>query len=405
MQKLITLFLSCLTAISLSAQDDMNLVSSKCSEIVNKYLSSKTWLERSKYIIQRPNTLEMMEKRYDERNFELELLDSTSWVFNAKRSFENNNDPWLKVKGVNNYFRKKLTIKFGNNQSNTTTFLIKNTNNSLSIDWEASVGVSEASMDAFDTRKKKEYTMMRVFMKIEDNSFNKNDLQDYFFVRINQDGDAVSKEAVVFKDSENGKKLFDILADGQWHTKVIWIKYFDCLNKDQNSFNKTVNNIRLIGYINSIDNDNWIIEPDASGKDSKIQLEDPNLSNEIKKYENYLKADALITNPPLKIKTLNAARVEYYEKQVVLYGYLSIDSYYNYGYRDSEITHYSFDLNDKEFGSVQVYMRKVISKNLFDQLTTKKALAVKVTAIPYKIKQESNFGDVLLEGLSVEVIE
>jgi hypothetical protein len=364
-------------------------------------------MERTKSVINRTKTLDLMEERYSEKFFEKDLKDSSSYLFNLRKAFQTNTDPWLKVKGVNNYYRKKLTFNFGQNLASTETsqYFVRGANNSFLVDWEASLSLSDLPLDNFDTRKKKDYVMMRVYMKIEENFRNKSDMPEYFCVRINQEDDKVSKEAIIYKNSENGMKLYDVLLDGKWHTKVIWVKYFDCLSKNSKSYKETINDNRLIGFVNSIEADNWIIDNDPSGKEVKFNLEDPNLSTEIKKYENYLKAQDIINNPPLKLKTLNAAKVEYYEKQIILYGYISLDSYYNWGYQDAETTHYSFKLKDNEYESVQLYMKKSLSKSLFDQLTKEEKLAVKITAIPYQSKQESNFGNILLEGLTFEVIK
>jgi hypothetical protein len=289
-------------------------------------------MERSKSVINRPKTLDLMEEKYSESFFEKALKDSISQLFNLVKAFKANTDPWLKVKGLNNYYRKKLTINYGQNLSTAETYeyFVRGVNNSFLVDWEASLSISDLPIDNFDTRKKKDYVMMRVNMIIQENLQKKNDIPEYFFVNIFQKDDKVSQWAIVYKNSENGMKLYDLLLDGKWHKKVIWVKYFDCLSKDSKSYKKTVNDNRLIGFVNSIEFDNWIIENDASGKEVKLNMEDPNLSNEIKKYENYLKSQELINNPPLKLKPLNAAKVEYYDKQVILYGYINLDSYYNF---------------------------------------------------------------------------
>jgi hypothetical protein len=388
-------------------QENLDLVNETATETINNYLSSKTWLERSKYVIQLPNTLEHMEERYDEINFEKELKDSTSYIYNVRLTFQLNSDPWLKIKGLPNYYKKKITVYYGaaKSKSNVTEYYVKNINGKSLIDWEASVYHSDVSLDILDNRKRKEYVMMRVLMKIEDNFWNKNDLPDYFAVRINQEGDNISKEAIIYKKSENGMKLYDQLIDGKWHKKVIWIKYFDCLTKQQKSLNKTIIDNRLIGHVNSIEFDNWIIENNQAGNIIRLSMEDPNLSNEIKKYESYLKVKELISNPSLKLKTLNAAKVEYYDKEIVVFGYINLDSYYNWGYRNSDLTHYSFKLKDENYETVHIYMNKLNSKKLFDELTNNEDLAVKIKGIPYKNKQEANFGNILIEGISFEILK
>jgi len=388
------------------SQENAENINSKATETVINYLSSKTWLERSKYVIQLPKTLELMEEYYEESNFEKSLKDTTSYLYNMWFNFQKNSDPWLNIKGAPNYYKKKLTVTYGATKTEKSSeYNVKNVNGKFLIDWESSVNISDVTVEGFDSRKKKEYVMMRVYMKIYDNWLKKDDLPDYFAVSFNQEGDELAQQAIIYKKNESGMKLYDQLIDGKWLKKVIWIKYFDCISKQQDSRNETIQDQRLIGYTNSVEYNNWIIDNNQAGEVLRVNVEDPNLLKEIKKYESYLKAEELITNPPLKIKVLNSARIEYYDKQVIIYGYIDLDDYYNYGYNNSQATHYSFKLKDKNYESVQIYMNKLNSKKLFDQLTNDKDLAVKITGIPYKNKQIDNFSSILIEGISFEILK
>ena len=107
----------------------------------------------------------------------------------------------------------------------------------------------------------------------------------------------------------------------------------------------------------------------------------------------------------LSLKRLNAAKTEFYDKEITVSGNLKIDKYYNWGYDDSENTHYSFELKDENYNYVHVYFKKNISKELFDKLIDVDFLPIKIKAIAYQSKQEQNFGSVLLEGISYEIIK
>jgi hypothetical protein len=389
-----------------NGQENLDIVNSKATETVINYLNSKNWSERSNYVIKSTNTLEMMEEKYQETNFERDLKDSTSYLFNLKEAFQTNTDPWMKVKGVNNMYRKTISFSYGQNntQSNSTEYIIKNDNNKFLIDWEASLKLSEMTMASFDSRKKKEYVMMRVFMSFEENYLEKDALPDYFCVRINQEGDKFSVEALISRKSELGLQLLDQLLDGKWHKKIIYVRYVDLLSRKQNDYSKTKENLRLIGFVNSIEFDNWIIENDKTGQPIKQNLEDLNLKNDIKKFETYIKNQSLIDNAPLKLKTINAAKLDYYQQQVTLYGYIDLDNYYNYAYYGTESTHYSFKLSDNDFGYANIYFKKANSKSLFDLVSREGKVPVKIVAIN-KDKQEGNIGYILLEGISFEILK
>lgn len=388
------------------SQENSEIINSKITETVINYLSSKTYLERSQYVIKLPKTLELMEEYYEKTNLENLLKDSTSRLYNIRLDYQKNSDPWLNIKGVPNYYKKKITTTYGAPKTETSSeYYVKNVNGKYLIDWESSANISDVTVEGFDNRKGREYVMMRVYMKIDDNFYSKDKLPDYFAVSIYQEGDKFAQQAIICKNNENGMKLYNQLIDGKWLKKVIWIKYFDCLSKKKDNYNKTVENQRLIGYINSIEYNNWIIDNNQAGEPIRINVEDQNLLKEIKKYEGYLKAEELITNPPLKLKVLNSARFEYYDKQVVIFGYIDLSDYYNYGYTNSQETHYSFKLQDTNYESVQIFMNKLNSKKLFDQLTNDKDLAVKITGIAYKDKQINNIGSIMIEGISFEILK
>lgn len=387
-------------------QESLDIVNSKATETVINYLNSKNWVERSNYVIKSTNTLELMEERYQELNFEQDLKDSTSYLFNLKETFKSNSEPWMKIKGVNSVYRKKITVLYGKNksQSDVSEYIVKNDNNKFLIDWEASLGLSEMTMASFDSRKKKEYVMMRVFMSIEENYLEKDALPDYFCVRINQEGDKFSVEALISRKSDLGLQLLDQLLDGKWHKKIIYVRYVNLLSRKQNDYSKTKENLRLIGLVNSIEFDNWIIENDKTGQPIKQNLEDINLKNDIKDFESFIKNQSLIDNAQLKLKTINAAKLDYYQKQVTLYGYIDIDNYYNYTYYGTESTYYSFKLSDNEYNFANIYFKKANSKNLFDLVSKEGKVPVKIVAIN-KDKQEGNFGYILLEGISFELLK
>ena len=387
-------------------QENLDLVNSKATETVINYLNGKNWSERSNYVIKSTNTLDLMEERYQEMNFESDFKDSTSSLFNLKRTVEANSNPWMKVKGVNNTYRMKFTYSYGQNntQSSTAEYIIKNDNNKFLIDWEASLGLSEMTMASFDSRKKKEYVMMRVFMAIEENYLEKDALPDCFCVRIQQEEDEFSVEALISKKSDLGLQLLDQLLDGKSHKKIIYVRHVDLLSRKQDDYSKTKENLRLIGFVNSIEYDNWIIENDKTGQPIKLNLEDLNLKNDIKAFESYIKNQSLIDNAPLKLKTINAAKLDYYQQQVTLYGYIDLGKYYNYTYYGTESTHYSFKLSDNEYNYANIYFKKVNSKNLFDLVSREGKVPVKIVAIN-KDKQEGNFGDILLEGISFEILK
>ncbi|MEY4603817.1 MAG: hypothetical protein RIT43_1109 [Bacteroidota bacterium] len=381
----------------------------KADSLILDYLSSKSWSERSKYVLVNENTLELMEERYGELNFNNLHSDSTSSLNKLKKAFTSNKDPWIKVKGYNNYYKKKtvyyLKNNFGADVKQVSTYYVVLKNNSLLLDWEASVGFSELSMKAFDIKKPSKYYFMRVQMELCESFYDKDYLPDYFCVQIKQDGEIFSEKAIVSKSSENGLALYEQLSDGKSHSKVIWLRYVNLMNRDEsNTYQPTVENLRIIGYVNSIDSDSWIISESENDIVNKVCVEDKNLQIDIEKYNSYIKNKSLIESASPNLKTINSAKTEFFDKQINVFGYLKLDDYYNWGYSKSQETHYSFKLYDGT-QTVQVYFPKSSSKEIFDLLKTTNKLAVKITGIAYKRYQEDNFGDILIEGIKYEILK
>jgi hypothetical protein len=177
------------------------------------------------------------------------------------------------------------------------------------------------------------------------------------------------------------------------------------MNRDEsNTYQPTVENLRIIGYVNSIDSDSWIISESENDIVNKVCVEDKNLQIDIEKYNSYIKNKSLIESASPNLKTINSAKTEFFDKQINVFGYLKLDDYYNWGYSKSQETHYSFKLYDGT-QTVQVYFPKSSSKEIFDLLKTTNKLAVKITGIAYKRYQEDNFGNILIEGIKYEILK
>ena len=406
MKKIIYTLLLIFSQVISHAQIDVN---SKADSIIIQYLSSKSWAERTKYVILKDNTLEAMEERYSEFDLNAMQKDSTSSLSLLKAAFTSNKDPWIKVKGFENYYKKKaiyyLKNGFGVDVKQSSNYFVYIKNNSALIDWEASIGLSEITTKSFDLKKAAKYYSMRVNMELCETFYDKDALPDYYCVKFQQDDGSFSENAIISKTNANGLALYEQLSDGKAHSKVIWIRYASLLNRDEtNSYKPVIEDLRIIGYINSVNYDSWLVGKTETNIEDKISLEDKNLQKDIEKFNSYIKNKSIIESANPNLKTINSAKTEYFDKQTTFYGYLKLDDYFNWGYNNSQETHYSFKLNDGA-ATVQIYFSKGISKELFDKLKSTNQIAVKIIGIPYKKYQESNFGNILIEGVKYEILK
>ena len=400
--------------------DELNLIA---NEQLKKYCFASTWQERLPLVLNSVETSKFMEKKYTEpfRN----PNDTSSYM--NKIYHDIITKPLIKDSKIDNYFKKSYSV-IHNGKIKTGTYPFKLQKGNLLIDWQAMQGSSELSIKSFDLRKPTDYVLMRVKMILVEHKYEK-ELPDYFTVKIQQDEEGTSEYAIINKENSNSKLLLEELYDAKWHQKVIWIKQVGMASKDPNSYHQILENIRLIGFVNSVLVDSYYVE-EENGSTKKISIESPSINEEQNQYQQkkvkiqekekqdlLLKEkkeqdrkereyfNKLILSQQISLKQLNASRIEYYEKPIELLGYIELSDYYNYGYSKSESTHYSYKLRDPNGDIVQIYFLKSKSKTLFDILSQKDKIAVKVKVVASSNLQEKNFGNVLLEGISFEKLE
>jgi len=112
-----------------------------------------------------------------------------------------------------------------------------------------------------------------------------------------------------------------------------------------------------------------------------------------------------IKNQRYRFGLLNASPDEYVNKKLVLYGYASVDNYYNYAYLDFNLSYYSVLLFDGE-EYIHIYFPKgEKNRKLMEMLARKgvKGMPLKVTAVENKFSL--NQIEYLAEGLDWEVLK
>lgn len=401
--------------------EELNLIA---NEQLKKYLSANTWEERLPCVLHPDETSKFMEKRYS-ANGPFTPNDTSSFIYKIYQNIITK--PLIKETKLKDYYKKSYSFNF-QGKLRTGTYPFKLVDGNLLIDWMVSTETSELTLKSFDLRKPKDYVFMRVQMVLVEHKYEK-ELPDYFTVRIQQNDEGVSEYALIHKDNPNSQILLEELYDGNTHQKVIWIKPVGMASKDPSSYYQLLENIRLIGFVNSVVNDSYYVD-EENGVAKKINVESPNLLEEQKQFqlkkdnilekekqEKLLKEqkererkekeyfDNIILSQPISLKQLNASRIEYYSKTLELSGYLVLSDYYNYGYGKSEATHYSFRLKDPNGDDIQIYFLKEKCKPFFERLSKTSKIPVKVKVIAYLNLQEQNIGNLLMEGISIEELQ
>ena len=399
--------------------EELNLIA---NDQLKKYLSANTWEERLPCVLHPDQTSKFMEKTYPQP---FTPNDTSAFVYKVYQDIVTK--PLIKETKMGNYYKKTYSVNY-KGKLQTGTYPFKLVEGNLLIDWLALQKTSELTLKSFDLRKPKDYVFMRVQMVLVEHKYEK-ELPNYFTVKIQQDDEGVSEYAIINKENSNSKLLLEELFDAKWHQKVIWIKQVGMASKDPNSYYQILENIRLIGFVNSVLIDSYYVE-EENGLTNKISIESPSIDEEQNQYQqkkvkiqekekqNLLLKEKkeqdrkereyfnkLILSQQISLKQLNASRIEYYEKPIELLGYIELSDYYNFGYSKSESTHYSYKLKDPNGDIVQIYFLKSKSKTLFDILSQKDKIAVKVKVVASSHLQEKNWGNILFEGISFEKLE
>lgn len=117
--------------------------------------------------------------------------------------------------------------------------------------------------------------------------------------------------------------------------------------------------------------------------------------------------DKMIKDQRPTFKMLNAMPSDYIGKKLILYGYAEIRTYYNYGYRDANTSHYSVKLDDLDYKRIYTYFPKTKNKKLFELLgqVGSDRISLRVEAIELESRYESHQNEYLAEGLSWQVLK
>ena len=105
---------------------------------------------------------------------------------------------------------------------NTVTYYVKNTREGIKINWEATIGYNEMSWNAFKALRPTKPVTMRVEETLK---------SDYMYAFRNTErthysiGLGLLEWGYARKDSRAGKRLFDILKDGEEHNLVLKIRF------------------------------------------------------------------------------------------------------------------------------------------------------------------------------------
>jgi len=106
-------------------------------------------------------------------------------------------------------------------------YVVQLKNEGFKIDWLSSIGYNKLSLKAYQATKPSEVGIFRLDCKLSDYyNYGYIDLQNkYYSIECYSEFDESIIYAYVDKNSDDGKKIFEILKDGNNHKLVLAVKY------------------------------------------------------------------------------------------------------------------------------------------------------------------------------------
>jgi len=183
-------------------------------QVVESYLKAKDWQERLKYVLEAERVKPAMEKRYRE------YTPPEKFKVNPPKQIK---DQWVEVDAV--IWGKNA---FGTEVSNTAQYYLQKTTDGYKIDWEASIGQNSLTAAAFKAQRPKEPLKFRLLGTLSDNysPFGGNYVSETHWSVALKDGDEnFIAYGYITKDLEDGKKLYELLKDGETHHLTLTVRY------------------------------------------------------------------------------------------------------------------------------------------------------------------------------------
>ena len=181
------------------------------ARVVEAYLLSDTAKNRARFVLDPKTALPRMQKFYEERNLSGIEVKELSRI-------DGGGDP---KPGKYGKYRAGYINRKGD--KNTSIHYVKNTRDGMKINWEATAGYNELSWNTFKASRPTKPVTMRVEAVLDDyyNYAFANAERTHYSIRFRLE----RVSGYVRKDSRLGRRIFDILKDGEEHNLILKIRF------------------------------------------------------------------------------------------------------------------------------------------------------------------------------------
>ncbi|MXZ00010.1 hypothetical protein F4Y93_04940 [Candidatus Poribacteria bacterium] len=182
----------------------------KAERVVEAYLLSDTAKDRARFVLNPKTALPRMEKYYRDRNLRGLKVDAVLRV-------DGEGDP-----KVGRYGEYRADVVNRRGSADVQYCYVKNTHDGIKIDWEATIGYNEMSWKAFKASRPKKAVIMRAEAQLSPlYPLEFVDAQHAYYCVLM----SYTEHGVVRKNSSAGRRIFNILKDGENHNITVKVRY------------------------------------------------------------------------------------------------------------------------------------------------------------------------------------
>lgn len=220
MNRKIAIFLS-LMVIFLTAISSYYLFRSEAPEnVVKKYLSATKWEDRLQYIRDPDLVREKMRKHYEEGNWAgpVKFIEIKQPIYSKGQHGE-----WASVDVV----MAKGENAFGAHIEKKFYYALRKQSDGYKIDWECSIGYNPLTLVAYKVQMPKESLKYRLIAKLSEFYYGEFSQRknEYFSINLIEDKSRDSIVGYIKRESEDGKKIFNDLKNGEEIAVMVDIKF------------------------------------------------------------------------------------------------------------------------------------------------------------------------------------
>ena len=199
------------------AQGDQEQPAEKKENIIQAYIEAGSAKGRARYVLNPKTALPRIEKYYEETNLKDRTLEEAERI-------DGEGDP---KPGEYGKYRVSWTNHRG--YRGTAIHYIKNTRDGLKIDWEATSGFNEMSLELFKIIRPEGMKVFRCDAKLDSHYdlFRPDMARTYYSISLRDPHGLPLGWGYVVKESDAGKRLFDILKDGETHSLTLKMSLID----------------------------------------------------------------------------------------------------------------------------------------------------------------------------------